>query len=68
MHRSYDVLGGPGSFSALWTTAKFRENNPKTTKAVLAAMDEASAFIKENPKRPPRSTSAWTTPSWRRSS
>lgn len=48
---SYDVLGGPGSFSALWTTAKFRENNPKTARAVLAAMDEASAFIKENPKK-----------------
>jgi NitT/TauT family transport system substrate-binding protein len=48
---SYDVLGGPGSFSALWTTAKFRENNPKTTRAVLAAMDEASAFIKENPAK-----------------
>jgi NitT/TauT family transport system substrate-binding protein len=45
------VLGGPGSFSALWTTAKIRDSNPKITKAVLAAMDEASAFIKENPKQ-----------------
>lgn len=48
---SYDVLGGPGSFSALWTTAKIRDSNPKITKAVLAAMDEASAFIKENPAK-----------------
>ena len=46
---SYDVLGGPGSFSALWATGRFVENNPKTARAVLAAMDEASAFIRENP-------------------
>ncbi|EWY39164.1 sulfonate ABC transporter substrate-binding protein [Skermanella stibiiresistens SB22] len=48
---SYDVLGGPGSFSALWTTGRFVKDNPKTAKAVLDAMDEAGAFIKENPAK-----------------
>jgi NitT/TauT family transport system substrate-binding protein len=42
---SYDVLGGPASFSAIFTTSKFRADNPKTYQAVLAAIDEATAFI-----------------------
>jgi NitT/TauT family transport system substrate-binding protein len=47
---SYEITGGPASFSAIWTTAKFRSENPKTYQAVLAAVDEATAFIKTNRK------------------
>lgn len=42
---SYEITNGPASFSALWTTAKFRSDNPKTYRAVLAAAEEATAFI-----------------------
>lgn len=45
---SYEITDGPASFSAIWTTAKFRNENPKSYQAVLAAVDEATAFIKEN--------------------
>lgn len=51
---SYDVLGGPASFSALWTSAAFRNANPKLYKAVLAALDEAVAFIKADPQESAR--------------
>ena len=45
---SYDVIGGPASFSAIFTTSKFRDQNPKTYQAVLAALDEATSFINAN--------------------
>lgn len=45
---SYEITEGPASFSAIWTTAKFRRDNPKVYQAVLAAVDEATAFIKNN--------------------
>lgn len=51
---SYDVLGGPASFSALWTSAAFRDANPKLYKAVLAALDEAVEFIKADPQESAR--------------
>ena len=47
---SYEITNGPASFSAIWTTSKFRTENPKTYAAVLAAVEEATAFIKENRK------------------
>lgn len=46
---SYDVTDGPSSFSALWTSTRFRDDNPKVHAAVLAATQEATAFIKANP-------------------
>ena len=42
---SYDVLGGPATLFMLWTTAKFHDANPKTYAALLAALEEADAFI-----------------------
>ncbi|MBI3709420.1 MAG: ABC transporter substrate-binding protein [Proteobacteria bacterium] len=45
---SYEITG-PASFSALSTTAKFREANPKTYAAVLTALNEAVARIKRDP-------------------
>ena len=42
---SYDVLGGPATFNVVWTTAKFRTENPKLYDAFVKALDEAIAEI-----------------------
>jgi len=42
---SYDVLGGPATFTVVWTTAKFRNENPKLYDAFVKALDEATAEI-----------------------
>ena len=42
---SYDVLGGPATFNVVWTTAKFRNDNPRLYDAVAKALDEATAEI-----------------------
>ncbi len=42
---SYDIMGGPNTFLMVWSTRKFRDENPKSYKAVLDAMKEATAFI-----------------------
>jgi NitT/TauT family transport system substrate-binding protein len=47
---SYDVLGGPHTFNNLWAKQSFRDNNPKTYAAFLAALDEAMAMIEADPK------------------
>jgi len=47
---SADILGGPATLNAVYTTARFRESNPKVTAAVLAALREADAFISAHPE------------------
>ena len=42
---SYDVLGGPATFNTVWTTSKFRNENPKLFDAFVKALDEATAQI-----------------------
>ena len=42
---SYDVLGGPSTFNLVWTTARFRNENPKLYDAFVKALDEANAQI-----------------------
>ena len=42
---SYDVAGGPTTFTVLWCTGKFRDENPKTYAAVLAAFREATDIV-----------------------
>jgi len=42
---SYDVLGGPATFNVVWTTSKFRSENPKLYDAFVKALDEATAQI-----------------------
>jgi NitT/TauT family transport system substrate-binding protein len=42
---SYDVLGGPATFNLVWTTAKFRSENPKLYDAFVKALDEVIAQI-----------------------
>lgn len=46
---SYDVLGGPHTFNVVYATKKFVQDNPKTIKAFVEALDEANAWIKANP-------------------
>ena len=48
---SYDVMGGPNTFLMVWATNKFRSANPKTYKAVLAALKEATDSINANKRR-----------------
>lgn len=47
---SYDVLGGRATANLAYSTAKFREDNPKTYKAFVAALKEAVAFIEKDKK------------------
>ena len=42
---SYDVLGGPATFNVVWTTSKFRNENPKLYDAFVKALDDATAQI-----------------------
>jgi NitT/TauT family transport system substrate-binding protein len=47
---SYDVLGGPATFNVVWTTSKFRAENPKLYEAFVKALDEATAMINRDKK------------------
>jgi NitT/TauT family transport system substrate-binding protein len=47
---SYDVLGGPATFNVVWTTSKFRSENPKLYEAFVRALDEAIAMINTDRK------------------
>jgi NitT/TauT family transport system substrate-binding protein len=42
---SYEVLGGPATFNLVWTTSKFRSENPKLYDAFVKALDEAVSMI-----------------------
>ena len=48
---SYDVMGGPNTFLMVWATKKFRDENPKTYKAVVDAMKEATDSVNADKKR-----------------
>jgi NitT/TauT family transport system substrate-binding protein len=48
---SYDVLGGPSSATVLYATQKFRDENPKTYHAFVAALADAAKFIDANPDK-----------------
>ncbi len=48
---SYDVMGGPNTFLMVWATKKFRDENPKTFKAVVAALKEATDAINADKRR-----------------
>jgi NitT/TauT family transport system substrate-binding protein len=48
---SYDVMGGPNTFLMVWATKKFREENPKSYRAVVAALREATDAINADKKR-----------------
>jgi len=42
---NYDVMGGAVTFNVVWTTEKFRAENPKLYDAFVKALDEAQAII-----------------------
>src|SRR6266571_2408225 len=42
---NYDILGGPATFNLVWSTSKFRDANPKTYAAFVAAFEDATATI-----------------------
>ena len=45
---SYDIMGGPNTFLMVWSTNKFRTENPRSYKAVLDALREATEMINAN--------------------
>ncbi len=47
---SYKVLGGATSFNLVWTTSKFRDQNPKIYHAFLNAFTEAVAMVNADKK------------------
>ena len=48
--KSYDVVGGKHTNGVLVTTKKFHDANPKLCGVVIAAFNEADAFIKAHPR------------------
>ena len=48
---SDDVMGGPTTFSDLYSTSKFHDANPRVYKAVLAAFIEAIDLINKDKKQ-----------------
>lgn len=48
---SYDVLGGPHSLNVIYTTAKFREQNPRSYAAFIAAFKEATDLVNSDKRR-----------------
>jgi NitT/TauT family transport system substrate-binding protein len=48
---SYEIMGGPNTFLMVWATKKFRDENPKSYQAILAALKEATDSINANKRR-----------------
>jgi NitT/TauT family transport system substrate-binding protein len=42
---SFDVMGGPLTFTVVWATTKFKNENPKTYAAFVAALKQATDMI-----------------------
>jgi len=45
---SYEILGGRTTSTLVWTTAKFRNENPRVYRAFYRALQEATQFINNN--------------------
>jgi NitT/TauT family transport system substrate-binding protein len=45
---SYDILGGPATFTAMWARGEFRTANPKTFRAVYEAVKEAIGILEQD--------------------
>jgi NitT/TauT family transport system substrate-binding protein len=46
---SFEVLGGPHTFNAVWATSKFRDENPKIVQAFVEALEESMKRIRDDP-------------------
>jgi NitT/TauT family transport system substrate-binding protein len=47
---SYDVLGGPATFNLIWTSSRFRAENPHIYDAFVKALDDAIGQINADKK------------------
>lgn len=47
---SYEVLGGAATFNVIWTTSRFKNENPKTYAAFVKAYEEAQAKLNGDKK------------------
>ncbi len=47
---SYDVFGGPHTFTVAWTSSQFRDKNPVLYKALIAAFEEATQMLNKDVK------------------
>jgi NitT/TauT family transport system substrate-binding protein len=45
---NYEILGGPATFNVVWSTKRFRDQNPKAYAAFVAAFHEATDQINKN--------------------
>jgi len=45
---SYDVFGGPHTFTVAWTSSQFRDKNPALYKALIAAFEEATQMLNKD--------------------
>lgn len=45
---SFDVMGGPHTFTVAWTTSRFHDENPTVYKALMAALAEATDVINKD--------------------
>lgn len=48
---SYDTLGGPHNINLIYTTKKFRDENPKTYAAFLSAFKEATELVNSDRRK-----------------
>ena len=48
---SDDVMGGPATFTCLYSNSKFHDANPRTYKEIFAAFTEAVEFINKDKKQ-----------------
>lgn len=46
---SYEVLGGPHTFNAVWASSKYYNDNRKVVQAFVAALEESVAWIRKHP-------------------
>jgi NitT/TauT family transport system substrate-binding protein len=47
---SYEVFGGPHTFTVAWTSSQFHDKNPALYKALIAAFDEATQMLNKDVK------------------
>jgi NitT/TauT family transport system substrate-binding protein len=47
---SYDVFGGPHTFTVAWTSSQFRDKNPQLYKALVKAFAEATDMLNKDVK------------------
>ncbi len=45
---SFDVMGGPHTFTVAWTSKQFHDANPKTYAAIVAALREATEILNKD--------------------